>query len=322
MPPVTPRKVREAVAEELRDGMTRAKIEAFCREDLQLLLLDRQDGITVGDLAAFSKFHFVETLLQGRSLVELLDIATRVADELNSERLHALVSQAQVTGVAGELKNLIFAADGPKPKIVFRDAINNDITVVENEHHCLIYDRPLGPGGLTWHDLTQWWSAREGLNNHEERQIWISLYERLKKSLANEAEERILRAYVQHYKTLGDNIPALIPQVYLHYDPYARHSNHARKPTLARQRMDFLLLLPNRIRIVIECDGVQHYADDDGKANTHRYAEMVAEDRQLRLRGYEVYRFGGQELRDGPASQKLLRTFFDDLAIRHNQGSS
>jgi hypothetical protein len=42
--------------------------------------------------------------------------------------------------------------------------------------------------------------------------------------------------------------------------------------------MDFLLLLPNRARVVIECDGAQHYADDLGRASPQRYAEMVAED--------------------------------------------
>ena len=46
---------------------------------------------------------------------------------------------------------------------------------------------------------------------------------------------------------------------------------------------------------MIEIDGKQHYADGD-TASPKRYAEMVAEDRNLRLLGYEVYRFGGFEL--------------------------
>jgi hypothetical protein len=58
---------------------------------------------------------------------------------------------------------------------------------------------------------------------------------------------------------------------------------------------------------------VQHYADDSGRAAPHRYAKMVAEDRKLRLRGYEVDRFGGDELRDKPGTGKrpagLLRRF-------------
>jgi very-short-patch-repair endonuclease len=80
--------------------------------------------------------------------------------------------------------------------------------------------------------------------------------------------------------------------------------------------MDFLLLLPHNARVVIECDGKQHYADDDGKASPRRYAAMMAEDRDLRLKGYEVYRFGGAELPDTPAARQLLETFFNRLAER------
>ncbi|MET8310697.1 DUF559 domain-containing protein [Micromonospora sp. NPDC005173] len=72
----------------------------------------------------------------------------------------------------------------------------------------------------------------------------------------------------------------------------------------------------NHVRIVIECDGKQHYADDDGRANPRKYAEMVAEDRALRVRGYEVYRFGGHELKEG--SETRIGAFLDALHARHN----
>jgi len=61
----------------------------------------------------------------------------------------------------------------------------------------------------------------------------------------------------------------------------------------------------------------QHYADDDGRASPHRYADMAAEDRELRLRGYEVYRFGGAELLQRAQPTELLNRFFDGLAERH-----
>ncbi|MFL6052751.1 MAG: hypothetical protein ACJ72W_07535 [Actinoallomurus sp.] len=317
MPTVTPRKLREAIATTLRDHMTRAQLEAFCQEDLDLDLADLPDGITREDLDGFSKFYFVQTILERKGLAELLDLANRVDDELDVPALRELTAQAGLVGVAGELKNLIFAADGPKPKIVFRDAINNDIAVVENERYCLVYDRALGPNGLTWRQLTAWWADREGLTGVPERQIWMSLYSRLAKSLANEAEQRILQTYVKRYQTHGSDTPALIPQVYLHYDPYTQAKTRALSRALPRQRMNFLLLLPNRVRVVIECDGKQHYADDLGKADPQRYAQMVSEDRQLRLRGYEVYRFGGEELREGPQAERRLMTFFNDLATRH-----
>ena len=122
----------------------------------------------------------------------------------------------------------------------------------------------------------------------------------------------------------GLDLPALIPQVYLHYDPYTRKSGK-QSGALYRQRMDFLLLAPDRSRIVIEVDGVQHYGrenppDEHGRI-THTavprlYSEMVAEDRRLRLAGYEVYRFGGWELSQ-PHGEQLLTDFFDDLLKRH-----
>lgn len=111
-------------------------------------------------------------------------------------------------------------------------------------------------------------------------------------------------------------MPALIPQVYLHYDPYTlRELASGPGQTLARQRMDFLLLLPNRVRVVIEVDGKQHYADGI-RADPARYAEMAREDRQLRLAGYEVYRFGAHDLRQADGAAKA-EAFFEALLARH-----
>jgi hypothetical protein len=42
---------------------------------------------------------------------------------------------------------------------------------------------------------------------------------------------------------------------------------------------------------------------------------MVAEDRRLRLAGYEVYRFGGLELGE-PGAEDMLSAFFDELSTR------
>jgi very-short-patch-repair endonuclease len=75
--------------------------------------------------------------------------------------------------------------------------------------------------------------------------------------------------------------------------------------------MDFLLLLRNNQRIVVEIDGVHHFARDE-KPSLSAYAEMVAADRELRLHGYEIYRFGANEL-VGSSARKTVEQFFDRL---------
>ena len=193
-------------------------------------------------------------------------------------------------GVTGYCKNLIFAANGPKPEIVLADAINNDIQIVKNQEFCLVYDRPISIDGLRWSELVQWWADIDGPNEPER-----ALYRRLAASLNSPPEKRLFRLYFEILRdTYKERLPAIIPQVYLHYDPYTIREQPDGS-SLVRQRMDFLLLLPHRQRIVIEIDGRQHYADGDG-ASPQRYAAMVAEDRNLRLMGYEIYRFGGYEL--------------------------
>ena len=218
-------------------------------------------------------------------------------------------------GVVGTAKNLIFAADGPKPEIVIVDAINNDIQIVKNAEYCLVYDAPIPSTGLRWIDLVRWWAGKQGLDAASittERR----LYDRLRKSLGSSQPEMSLfrTYYFKDFKQkYGDNLPALIPQVYLHYDPYtARELNQAR---LSRQRMDFLILFSGYERVVIEVDGKQHYAVGD-RADPKTYSEMVAADRDLRLAGYDVYRFGGYEF--GAASNtEAITNFFERLFAKY-----
>ncbi|MEV8211567.1 hypothetical protein AB0P40_42210, partial [Streptomyces sp. NPDC079189] len=81
--------------------------------------------------------------------------------------------------------------------------------------------------------------------------------------------------------------------------------------------MDFLLLLPHGQRVVLEVDGSQHYTRDRGQIpDTAKYAEMVAADRDLKLRGYEVFRFGHDELKRPDDAQALLRQFPRRTAVR------
>jgi very-short-patch-repair endonuclease len=236
------------------------------------------------------------------------------------EELHDLPSRpTAIRGVDGGIKNIIFASVGPKPEIILRDAINNVIEVVRNGEYCLIYDRHLTDSGVSWGELVDWWRRQAHLVGESDIAVARHLYSRLAESLDNDAEKRVFRGYCERYGwDEGSNRPALLPQVYLHFDPLTREERRQlRKPVrLTRERMDFLLLLRGGIRIVIEVDGKHHYADGDS-ASPAQYSKMVAEDRTLRLKGYEVYRFGGGELGE-PDAPSMLRRFFDELETVYN----
>lgn len=79
--------------------------------------------------------------------------------------------------------------------------------------------------------------------------------------------------------------------------------------------MDFLLLLSNNQRVVIEVDGAQHFSRE-GVPSLAAYSEMVSADRDLRLAGYEIFRFGSNEL-VGAGSGTVIERFFDRLWDQH-----
>ncbi|TGV75426.1 hypothetical protein EN801_038970, partial [Mesorhizobium sp. M00.F.Ca.ET.158.01.1.1] len=128
--------------------------------------------------------------------------------------------------------------------------------ILSNAASCLVYDRPIRRDGLLWSELVDWWRSQDPASDEPAR----ALGERLHASLASDAERTLFSTYFKIYRPrLGDALPALIPQVYLQYDPamvkLLRH-----RSGLRRQRMDFLLLLPGHQRVVIEVDGSQHFS--------------------------------------------------------------
>lgn len=278
------------------------------------------------DEAFHSKRLYVKRRLEGWSLPKVANIARLIVDEYGDENLEKLLARLGARGVQGEFRNLIFAANGPKPTIILSDAVNNIIRIVKNEEFCLVYDEPLKQHGLSWRELVSWWASKTGKNPDDLGTV-KSLFERLSLSLSSPPERILFNAYCRLYRMPGGwDLPALIPQVYLHYSPYTKRwiQQHGEGEEI-RQRMDFLLLFPHQVRIVIEVDGIQHYSSSDGQADTRLYAEMVAEDRRLRLSGYDVYRFGGAELTPTkrqhgtnlPEIQRSLREFFLELLNRH-----
>lgn len=217
------------------------------------------------------------------------------------------------TGVPGALKNLIFASS-VKPDLRLTDAINNNVEVVTNIDKVLIYDRAIREEGLTWAHLQDWWASTNHLADPAEAKR--SLYDRLLGCLpATSPPQRFFHlSYFRLFRGRIPLLPALLPEVWLHWDPQT--AKQRGPDALLRSRMDFLMLLPNRVRVVLEIDGKQHYSADDGRADVKRYAEMVYADRDLKLSGYEVFRFGGGELGDQAQADRVAAGFFPPLFER------
>ena len=207
--------------------------------------------------------------------------------------------------VCGNMKNLVFAPLGKKPDIVIDDAIDNELKIVGDTNNCLLYNFEPNSDGLSWKTLVRWWEPKAVNKNVQQ-----DLFTRLLNSLDSQPEKDFFTRYYKIYEERSD-FPALIPQVYLHYDPHAKiwRGNGI---VYTHQRMDFLMLLPNGVRIVIEIDGKQHYSEGD-KPSPKLYAEMVIDTRELQLKGYEVYRFGGYEFMNMTESKKMVKDFFDKL---------
>ncbi|WP_433616928.1 hypothetical protein ACQP2P_16280 [Dactylosporangium sp. CA-139114] len=273
------------------------------------------------DEAYSGKKWYVRQRIKGWELHRLVVLGARVLEDYRSEPLQELLRRCAVRGVDGSFKNLIFAANGLKPELVLRDAVNNEIEIVENAQYCLVYDRLLPPEGLSWAALVKWWCESQGRPTDDLVYPGRLLYARLYDSLDRDSppEQLFFKEYCALYgRHPFEKVPALIPQVYLHYDPYTARQRATPGP-LARQRMDFLMLLPQNQRIVIEIDGKQHYCDEQGRPSPRKYAEMMREDRRLRLAGYEVFRFGGYELASSAdEASAAVHAFVAELFARYH----
>ena len=164
-------------------------------------------------------------------------------------------------GVQGTVKNIIFAAKY-KPEIVFDDALNNDIRITRNADKCLIYDRPIPQNDLLWSELVEWFATKndvvDNVENRLLRRLCDSLDDSFKADGAKSGPETwMMQAYYELMKACGKDFPALLPQVYLYYDPLTQAERGYK--LFEHQKMDFLMIFSHRNRVVIEIDGKQHY---------------------------------------------------------------
>lgn len=142
-------------------------------------------------------------------------------------------------GVNGQLKNIIFASKY-KPEIVLSDALNNDVTIVNNADQCLVYDEPIGGHGITWKELQDWYD-----NGLYELDMGADMVTFMKNSLRDSPMERLFfDTYLEMVAGKEGKIPALFPQVWLYYDPKLQKDRI--KKIFEHQRMDFLMLFSER----------------------------------------------------------------------------
>lgn len=197
-----PAQIREYIASFLQGATKAYETDAVC---------DRLGMPAAGEgaWAYNSKRVYVQSRLAGVGTAELLRIARAVVNEFGDAGLEKMIAGDGFRGVDGELKNLIFAAVGPKPRIVLRDAIQNVIEIVEGADRCLVYDRPLMPNGLTWGDLLAWW--RDQREPEDDRAAAVALYRRLAESLASPPERLLFETYCHRYGAAdGLKVPAII----------------------------------------------------------------------------------------------------------------
>lgn len=287
-------------------------------------LLDRLGAFQASDgrfkqfLEGLTSAHVRPDISNQRQFVNQVNEVIRAAGvellEIGSEGgypVFHLVWTSQ--GVHGKPKNIIFGSP-VKPDLRFRDAVNNDIEIASDVEAVLVYDRPIPANGLCWRDLQEWWAEKGKFTSEEARR---TLYKRLLESLPSNspAQRRVFVGYVRHFGSAVPDLPGLLPEVWLHWDP--KTVKERGPDALLRFRMDFLLLLPNNVRIVIEVDGKHHYTDTGGRVSVEKYAAMMSADRDLRLAGYEVYRFGAAELVRADADAKIA-DFFERLLRRYH----
>lgn len=300
--------IREAIAQAIRDCLKAYDVAGYC--DSLDLPSASDDAVT----PMGSKAGYVKDRLRVFERGDLVKLARKVQENFDYEPLEELLyridANSSSDGSKGNPKNLIFAAKGIKPEIYLSDSIDNDVGINKYADNILVYDNLIDPNiGLSWRELLDWWMKRERTTDEEAANR--TLYTRLRET-CNTPEKIILDTYGHILKEYGFDIPAIIPQIYLHFDPIIARQKGEPRP-LFRQRMDFLMLMPNRVRVVIELDGVQHYSDANGKADVKLYAKTMEEDRKLRLRGYQVFRFGGADFVNKEQSKVMMRSFFIEL---------
>ncbi|MCL7456423.1 hypothetical protein ABT235_20685 [Micromonospora echinofusca] len=306
----------------LNDGSLRSQIDRHVRRNPgDWTAEDLFDKLGVFDACDRRVALFLEGLVSGETLPDE-PAQRRVAAHINTN-LEAVGLLLRETGEAdgypvfqltatrahiGRPKTLIFATSR-KPDLRLSDVIDNEIVIASGADQVLVYDRQITSDGLRWRDLQSWWKDTQAIETDAAAKK--TLWRRLRQSLPESPPQRLL--FDLYYEIHGErayDLPALLPEVWLHWDPQTVKARGVN--AMLNLRMDFLMLLPGGHRIVLEVDGRHHYATGEA-ADPAAYAATMRGDRELKLARYDVFRFGAADLHQEQAARGTLRAFFADL---------
>lgn len=266
-------------------------------------------GIDVSDKnnQGFGKIKYSKAKLHALDDEALLEVARKSIDRFlgtkkapeEYEALRELISLPSMS-------TLFFAGYG-KPDVVFTD-FTRGVYKIRDLMGCLTVSLP-DNCTVRWQDVWDQLSNKFG--------SIMDLYRYLEKSIPLKSPQarKVFEFYCRSTILAGRlELPALLPELNLHYDMMTLKQRDGVK-ALESQRCDFYLRIGQK-EILLEVDGIQHYANLNGTANRNGYAAQCQWDRARILLGYEIYRFGTAEF-DGPNSEKMVSEFFNSLALRH-----
>jgi hypothetical protein len=159
-----------------------------------------EDIATLRRFASVLERTLLVSFLQEENKDELRALCNKCGFEVDSSG-HTV--HLATRGVGRQVKNLIFAADGPKPRLVLSDSVSNDIEIVENAEYCLVYDRPIQSHGLLLRELVDWWEETQGNDRVSERESRNTLLLRLTSSTTKKISAKSARDFAFRHLPLG-----------------------------------------------------------------------------------------------------------------------
>lgn len=246
----------------------------------------------------------------GQKIINYLSESIDVGEEINKLSKiirHPLTRHSSLHLIFGTIN---------KPDINIRDVTKRDIEVV-NDAGGMVLETTIGDSPLSWRRLLEWFISSSYFTSSLTKSSTEQLFDRLIiATKSSKPEEELFKIYWQKTVGLGDiEAPALLPQVWLQYDMLTARDRSGHS-VYTNQRMDFISFLSREDTVILEIDGAQHYSEEQSIdtiqgpkklriAQPKLYAEMVEQDREFKMRGYNVLRYGGYEFVGGIAKDKV-----------------